>query len=98
LAIDIPLIRQREAVGRQLRPKVRKALAGAQPKLAVLLDNAIETLQGPEGITGAPKGRKAMAGAHHSVHARTPGRRQPALHRRFRRQGGELSFGKLLGP
>jgi hypothetical protein len=46
LAIDIPLIRQREAVGRQLRSQVCQALPGAQPKLAVLKDHTIKALQG----------------------------------------------------
>ena len=58
LAIDVALIRQREALGRELRPKVREALPSAQPKLAIFEDNAIEPLQGPEGIAGAPEGEK----------------------------------------
>ena len=98
LAIDVALIRQREALGRELRPKVREALPSAQPKLAIFEDNAIEPLQGPEGVAGTPEGGKAMAGSYHPAHARTLGRRQPTLHRLFGGQRSQLGFGKLLGP
>ena len=87
LTIDIPLICQREALGRQLRPQVGQTLPGAQPKLTVLKGNTIKALQGAQGIAGTPEGGKAMAGPHHPAHAGALGRCKPALHRRFRGQG-----------
>ena len=98
LAIDVALIRQREALGRELRPKVREALPQRPAKAGHLQGQRHRAPPGTRGRRRCPRGGKAMAGSYHPAHARTLGRRQPTLHRLFGGQRSQLGFGKLLGP